>query len=154
MSKPLKEDYFIRIKSRIEPPGDAGGGEPECIELLTRGSCALRGGSYYISYRETQATGYDGCVTTLKIAADSSRVAILRFGQGDNSTQLLVEKGRRSLSHYETGYGSVTLGVTADEIACNLTEKGGTARFSYLLDADSAELVSRNDLEITVTHIN
>ena len=35
-----------------------------------------------------------------------------------------------------------------------LTEKGGTARFAYLLDADSAELVSRNRLEVTVTHVN
>ena len=37
---------------------------------------------------------------------------------------------------------------------CELTEKGGTARFAYLLDADSAELVSRNRLEVTVTHVN
>ena len=28
------------------------------------------------------------------------------------------------------------------------------ARFAYLLDADSAELVSRNRLEVTVTHVN
>ena len=26
--------------------------------------------------------------------------------------------------------------------------------FAYLLDADSAELVSRNRLEVTVTHVN
>jgi len=44
--------------------------------------------------------------------------------------------------------------LTADEIDCQLTEKGGTARFAYLLDADSAELVSRNRLEVTVTHVN
>ena len=48
----------------------------------------------------------------------------------------------------------MTLGVTADEIVCDLTEKGGTARFSYLLDANSADLVSRNRLEVTVTHVN
>ena len=36
----------------------------------------------------------------------------------------------------------------------DLTEKGGTARFSYLLDANSADLVSRNRLEVTVTHVN
>ena len=41
----------------------------------------------------------------------------------------------------------MTLGVTADEIECGLTEKGGTAKFGYLLDANSAELVSRNRLE-------
>ena len=108
-----------------------------------------------MTYRETETTGYEGCTTTLKIAADGSRVAMLRFGKaGGAGTQLLIEKGRRNLCHYETGFGSMTLGVTADEIDCQLTEKGGTARFAYLLDADSAELVSRNRLEVTVTHVN
>jgi uncharacterized beta-barrel protein YwiB (DUF1934 family) len=127
----------------------------EFVELMTRGSFVLKGGSYYVTYRETETTGYEGCTTTLKIAADGSRVAMLRFGKGGGAgTQLLIEKGRRNLCHYETGFGSMTLGVTADEIDCQLTEKGGTARFAYLLDADSAELVSRNRLEVTVTHVN
>lgn len=144
MSKPLKEDYIIRIKSRIIQDGDR-----DTVELMTRGSFVQRGGSYYITYRETETTGYEGCVTTLKLAADGSRVAMLRFGPAN--TQLLIEKGRRNLCHYETGYGSMTLGVTADEIVCELTETGGRARFSYLLDADSTELTSQNCLEVTVT---
>ena len=158
MSRPLKEDYIIRIKSRIEQrveePAETGEKE-EGVELMTRGEFTLRGSSYYITYKETETTGYEGCTTTLKIAADGSRVAMLRFGKnGGAGTQLLIEKGRRNLCHYETGYGSLTLGVTADEILCDLTEKGGTVRFAYLLDADSAEMVSRNRLEVTVTHVN
>ena len=154
----MKEDYIIRIKSRIEQRLDEPAAEEEkeeFVELMTRGSLVLKGGSYYVTYRETETTGYEGCTTTLKIAADGSRVAMLRFGKGGGAgTQLLIEKGRRNLCHYETGFGSMTLGVTADEIDCQLTEKGGTARFAYLLDADSAELVSRNRLEVTVTHVN
>ena len=146
MSKPLKEDYIIRIKSRIEQHID----EPmedeekeEFVELMTRGQFVQKGGSYYITYKETETTGYEGCTTTLKIAVDGSRVVMLRFG-----------KGKRNLCHYETGFGSMTLGVTADEIVNELTEKGGTVRFAYLLDANSADLVSRNRLEVTVTHVN
>ncbi len=116
----------------------------EFVELMTRGQFVQKGGSFYITYKETQTTGYEGCTTTLKIAADGSRVAMLRFGKGGGAgTQLLIERERRNLCHYETRLGSMTLGVTADEIDCNLTEKGGTAVFSYLLDADSAGLVSR-----------
>ena len=158
MSKPLKEDYIIRIKSRIEQHID----EPmedeekeEFVELMTRGQFVQKGGSYYITYKETETTGYEGCTTTLKIAVDGSRVVMLRFGKnGGVGTQLQIEKGKRSLSHYETGFGSMTLGVTADEIVNELTEKGGTVRFAYLLDANSADLVSRNRLEVTVTHVN
>ena len=85
MSKPLKEDYIIRIKSRIEQRLDEPAAEEEkeeFVELMTRGSLVLKGGSYYVTYRETETTGYEGCTTTLKIAADGSRVAMLRFGKG------------------------------------------------------------------------
>ncbi len=143
----LKENFIIRIKSRIEQDG-----EPQTIELMTRGSFVLKNGNFYISYKETETTGYEGCVTTLKLAADGSRVVMMRFGQA--ATQLLIEKARRNLCHYETGYGSMTLGVTADEIQCGLTEKGGTARFSYFLDAGNTGMMSRNELEITVSHVN
>ena len=114
MSKPLKEDYIIRIKSRIErhvkEPVEQEEKE-EFVELMTRGQFVQKGGSYYITYKETETTGYEGCTTTLKIAADGSRVAMLRFGKGGGAgTQLLIEKGKRNLCHYETGYGSMTLG--------------------------------------------
>ena len=97
MSKPLKEDYIIRIKSRIEQhvkePVEQEEKE-EFVELMTRGQFVQKGGSYYITYKETETTGYEGCTTTLKIAADGSRVAMLRFGKGGGAgTQLLIEKG-------------------------------------------------------------
>ena len=155
MSTAHNEDYRILIRSVSEqfehteplPPE-----ETDKIELMTYGSFLKKAGSYYISYKETETIGFAGCTTTIKIAEDGSRVALLRFGR--TNSQLLIERERRNLCHYETGYGSMTLGVTADEIECGLTEKGGTAKFGYLLDANSAELVSRNRLEVTVTHVN
>ena len=56
MSKPLKEDYIIRIKSRIEQhveePAE-GEEKEEFVELMTRGQFVHKGGSYYITYKET-----------------------------------------------------------------------------------------------------
>ena len=155
MSKATNENYIIRIKSYIDQFDSEGNTKEEDrdhIELMTRGSLVKKGESFYITYKETQTIGFEGCTTTIKIAEDGSRVALLRFGRANS--QLLIERDRRNLCHYETGYGSMTLGVTADEIECGLTEKGGTAKFGYLLDANSAELVSRNRLEVTVTHVN
>ena len=64
MSKPLKEDYIIRIKSRIEQhvkePVEQEEKE-EFVELMTRGQFVQKGGSYYITYKETETTGYEGC---------------------------------------------------------------------------------------------
>ena len=135
MSKATNENYIIRIKSYIDQFDSEGNTKEEDrdhIELLTR--------------------GIEGCTTTIKIAEDGSRVALLRFGRANS--QLLIERERRNLCHYETEVGSLTLGVTGDGIDCNLTEKGGSAVFSYLLDADNARLVSRNTLEMTVQHVN
>ena len=103
MSKPL-ENYIIRIKSSIDQFDNEGvirEEDRDHIELMTRGSFTKKNGSYYISYKETQTIGFEGCTTTIKIA-----------------------------------------------------EKGGSAAFSYLLDADDARIVSRNTLEMTVQHVN
>ena len=151
MNKPLKEDYIIRIKSRIEQHVD----EPaeteekeEFVELMTRGSLVLKGGSYYVTYRETETTGYEGCTTTVKVAEDARKVSMLRFGK--QSSQLIIEKGTRHLCHYETGYGSVSLGVAADVIEQRLDENGGRLKFSYTLDSGAENFISRNLVDITV----
>ena len=151
----MKEDFIIRIKSRseqFEHTQPVRVDEDDRIELMTYGSFVKKGDTYYITYKETETIGFAGCTTTIKIAEDGSRVALLRFGR--TNSQLLIERERRNLCHYETEVGSLTLGVTGDGIDCNLTEKGGSAVFSYLLDADDARLVSRNTLEMTVQHVN
>ena len=123
-------------------------GEQERIQLKTRGSFLRRGNSFFITYEETEATGYAGCTTTVKVAADESRVAMLRFGPA--SSQLIIEKGVRHVCHYETGVGALTLGVAADEIRCPHTDAGGQAFFSDTLDDGTQEL-SRNLVEVSVT---
>ena len=156
MNTAKKEDYIIRIKSlseqfdHMEPiPAE----EEDRIEIMTYGSFQKRGESYYITYKETQTIGFDGCTTTLKIAADGSRVALLRFGKVN--TQLIIERQRRNICYYETEVGPVTLGVTGDGIECSLTEKGGTATIRYLLDADDPiSIINRTTLEVQVEHIN
>ena len=151
MSKPLKEDYIIRIKSRIEQhvkePVEQEEKE-EFVELMTRGQFVQKGGSYYITYKETETTGYEGCTTTVKVAKDESKVSMTRFGPA--AGQLVVEKGIRHLCHYDTGYGAMTLGVAADEIHSRLTDEGGEVEFSYTLDADQNTILSRNLVKISV----
>lgn len=155
MSKPL-ENYIIRIKSSIDQFDNEGvirEGDRDHIELMTRGSFTKKNGSYYISYKETQTIGFEGCTTTIKIAEDGSRVALLRFGKVN--TQLVIQRDYRNICYYETEVGPITLGVTGDGIACDLSEPaGGTAKFSYLLDADDpTALINRTTLEIQVEKV-
>ena len=151
VSKPLKEDYIIRIKSRIEQHVEEPAEEKEkeeFVELMTRGQFVQKGGSYYITYKETETTGYEGCTTTVKVADDARKVSMLRFGK--QTSQLVIEKGTRHLCHYETGYGAISLGVSADVIEHALDENGGKLQFSYTLDSGAESFISRNLVDITV----
>ncbi len=139
----MNEDFLIRIDGRMEQAG-----ETDSVELMTRGSFVRRGGSFFITYKESETTGYAGCTTTVKVAEDGRKVAMLRFGPA--ASQLIIEKGTRHLCHYETGYGSMTLGVAADEIESQLFDEGGQVKFSYTLDVDQDMVLSRNLVTITV----
>lgn len=141
----MREDYIITIHGTMEQDGQS-----DSIELMTRGSFVKRNNNFFITYSETQATGYEGCVTTVKVEG-ANKVSMLRFGPAPS--QLVIEKGRRHVCHYDTGAGHLSLGVAADEISSRLNEEGGRLRFSYLLDVD-AESISRNTVDIRVKRAN
>jgi len=139
----MDQSYLICIDGAMEQDG-----ESDRIQLKTRGSFVRRGGSFFITYEESETTGYAGCVTTVKVAEDGQRVAMLRYGRA--ASQLIIEKGVRHVCHYDTGVGALSLGVAADEIEHALTDEGGEVRFSYTLDSGTQEL-SRNLVKITVS---
>ena len=139
----MQENFLITIKGTMEQRGDS-----DTVELMTRGSLVHKEGAYYIVYKETEATGYEGCTTTVKVAEDARKVSMLRYGKVPS--QLIVEKGTRHLCHYETGYGAISLGVAADVIEHELTEEGGMLKFSYTLDSGAENFISRNLVDITV----
>ena len=138
----MKKDVLIEIKGVYKQEGD----EDE-IELFTTGSYYKRNGNYYIAYDESEATGFDGTHTVLKVE-QSDKVTLLRTGTA--KSQLIVERGVRHQCHYDTGYGAMTLGVAADEIHSRLTDEGGEVEFSYTLDADQNTILSRNLVKISV----
>ena len=83
----MEENYLITIKGTMEQRGDT-----DTVELMTRGSLVHKDGAYYIVYKETETTGYEGCTTTVKVAEDARKVSMLRFGK--QSSQLIIEKAR------------------------------------------------------------
>lgn len=137
----MREDYLINIRGTMEQAG-----EVDTVNLMTKGSFVQRNGHFFISYQETEATGYEGNITTVKVE-EESKVSMLRHGNAPS--QLVIECGRRHVCHYDSGFGSMSLGVAADEIHNNLTESGGEVTFSYTLDSGEAQ-ISHNQVKITV----
>lgn len=140
----MKENYLIKITGT-----QLSDGEENRVELTTRGSYVVKGRTYYISYRETAATGFDGCTTTVKYD-DAGKVSMLRFGPAPS--ELVVDPRGRQLCHYDTGHGAMTLGIAADEIVADLCETGGELKFSYDLDINSS-VFSRNQVQISVREV-
>lgn len=84
----MQENFLITIKGTMEQRGDS-----DTVELMTRGSLVHKEGAYYIVYKETEATGYEGCTTTVKVAEDARKVSMLRYGKVPS--QLIIEEGTR-----------------------------------------------------------
>ncbi|TCL43037.1 MULTISPECIES: DUF1934 domain-containing protein [Oscillospiraceae] len=137
----MKKDVLISIKGvqRVE-------GQEEVIELMTVGNLYKKKDSYYLSYEETEATGFGGSKTTLRLEQDG-RVTMLRSGA--YRSHLIVEKGRRHQCVYDTGYGEMMIGVLGNQISSTLTDKGGNIQFKYSLDINTS-LASENEVYIDV----
>lgn len=137
----MKKDVVITIKGVQTVDG-----EKDTVELTTLGNFYRKNETYYLTYLESEATGFAGQRTTLKLE-DNRRVTMIRHGGGESS--LIVEKGVRHQCQYDTGYGSLLIGVNGDDIQNEITDDGGSFLFKYTLDINTA-LASTNEIYVTV----
>ncbi|MBP0963419.1 MAG: DUF1934 domain-containing protein [Oscillospiraceae bacterium] len=121
--------------------------EKDEVELFTTGNFYRTDHSWCIAYDESEATGFEGNRTVVELEDDLGRVTMNRLG--NTASQLIIEKGVRHQCTYNTGYGSMIIGVSGDYIHSSLTEKGGELSFGYSLDVNTS-LVSENTVTITV----
>lgn len=140
----MKENYLITIDGHMEADG-----ETDSISLTTVGAFYQKGDKYYICYKESEATGYQGSTTTLK--AWDGGVALKRFGRQGN-TNLIIEKGAINLCSYQTPAGPLMLDINGIDIDNRLSDKGGELTFSYSLNA-SGMLISENTVNVKVKEI-
>ncbi len=137
----MKDNYLITIDGIQRNDVDE-----DKLSLTTLGSFYRRDDSFYIIYKETQATGFDGDVTMLKVEANR-KVTMQR--KGKTNSELTIERGQKHLCHYDTGHGNFVIGVLAKSIDNRLSDIGGHLSLSYSLDINS-NAVSENELNITV----
>ena len=140
----MKKDAMITIKGNYDIDGSN-----DTIELLTSGRYYRRNNSYWVSYDETETTGYEGHKTTLHIEPD--KVTMRRSGVSES--QLIVQKGVRHQCMYNTGFGAMTVGVSGKNVKSTLSDDGGTVDFSYSMDINTA-LTSENRVIIKVAPQN
>lgn len=137
----MLKDVLIDIKSTQETENDRA-----VVEMTTVGQFVLEDDCYTIIYNEGEESGMQGSVTTLKVSGQNS---VVLSRQGEYNSHMVIEKGARHLCHYETPYGGIMLGVSAEYITNALTDDGGALCFKYDVDINSS-LATRNEIDIKV----
>lgn len=124
-------------------------GERTESELLTEGIFKLRGRLANISYKDSDATGFKGSVTSVTVRGNEY-ASVVRKGTANSN--LTLERNKKHHCYYGTPFGNMDLGVLASEIQNNLTAEGGTLYMKYIIDINSA-FVSENEIKLTVSPI-
>ncbi|MBO5163099.1 MAG: DUF1934 domain-containing protein [Ruminococcus sp.] len=119
-------------------------GERTQTELVTKAKRSKEGKFDIISYEDTEATGYEGSVTTIK--ADDSSAYITREGTANSA--LSLEVGKKHFCQYETPFGCLQLGVYTHNVDNTIT-KDGKLYLKYSLDLNAAPL-SDNEIIMTI----
>lgn len=122
-------------------------GKKDQIELTTIGSYIVRGKNKFIIYREYDEEFPNKKISSVLKVEDDKTVTMMRNGNG--STRLMLEHGKRHLCCYNTEFGSFMIGVFANNIKSDLNQDGGTLNVSYDIDFHS-DLNSRNELYVKV----
>ena len=136
------QDVVIEIKSKQEIDSDS-----DSIELTTVGQMNVIGGKTYLRYDDSVATGVEGVSCLIKVDPKENSVMMQRSGV--LNSRMYIKKGQRHICHYETGQGTLVLGVFGENVSNELTENGGKLLLSYTLDVNYG-MVSRNTVEINV----
>lgn len=120
-------------------------GERSQTELVTRANLSKSGRTDIISYEDTEATGFEGSVTTIRIDSGKS-ASIIREGTANSA--LFLETGKKHFCQYGTPYGTLQLGIYTHEIR-NTLAKNGSIYMKYTLDLNASHL-SDNEIIMTI----
>ena len=122
-------------------------GATDSSELFTKGEFREHGGSYFIDYDESEATGYEGSHVQLRIGREDETITMTRTGRAFSA--LVFENGKRHFCHYGTEYGDCMIGISTNELRNGITGDGGEIYVRYTIEVNSG-LMLTNDITIHV----
>ena len=126
----MKKEVIITIKG-LQSFEDT---DNDSVELVTSGRFYEKNGNYYISYKESELTGLGNTTTTVKV--EDNKVTVIRFG--DLETHMIFEEGKKHISYYDMGFGSLTVGISTKSIDKSLTDLGGQMKIDYAMEINNA----------------
>lgn len=93
-------------------------GETDTIEFFTEAKYYEKGGRQYITYKESEISGFEGTNSTIRVNSDE--VTLTRFGT--INSRMVFKKGRETRAAYATAYGIFDLTIFTEKVnidVCN-----------------------------------
>ena len=120
--------------------------KPQAIKLTTEGRLYRKELAWYVVYDESEATGMEGTMTTMRVADDGS-VSLIRTGS--HGMRLTFKAGDRHITRMETPYGDLDVEVYTSLVQAGITDAGGFIHLGYTIDLNNREhMNTRLDVEI------
>lgn len=142
------KDITIKIVGRRYAEGEV---EDE-MEFISDARMYERAGARYLLYDESEFSGFPGCKTRLKLTDGSIRMKRIGGEEAGFSHELVLEKGKRFFTIYETPYGSIDMEVLTTDISMDLDSEGyGRVRLGYDVSFEGVE-EGRNEIELEIMH--
>lgn len=140
-----KKEVDISLVSRqFEDPDDLN--DFEQTEVLTQGTLEETENGFIVEYEETEASGFEGCVTTIELAGKDK---VIMSRRGNAASNMIIQAGEKHYCIYGTLYGNFEVGITAREIHDLSDDKVKKLAFSYVVDVNSS-LIGLFDLQLEV----
>ena len=136
------DNYLITINGFQQTVGDTDG---DNVELVTSGEFEYENGLYYIEYDESEATGLEGCHTSIEVGSDY--LSIQRTGA--MTTDMLYIEGKKTYSMYNTPYGQMMVGIYTKRLDISIDDYGGNISIDYSIDLNDKPC-GDNNLKISV----
>lgn len=110
--------------------------EAEKIEIITPGSYYKKRDNHFVVYDEV-VEGSDE-VTRNLVKFDGNVLSISK--KGFTNVDMVFEKNKRNMTNYVTPYGSLLVGIDAENIDINLTDDKISINIDYALDINYQHL--------------
>lgn len=120
--------------------------DEEGIKVVTPGNFYEEDGIFYAVYEETEISGMEGTMTTIKI--EGNKVFLKR--KGSLNSEMIFEEGKNSYVLYETPYGTLDMKITTDTIKGEIRENGGALDLEYILEFPGQAPIKTN-LKISIS---
>lgn len=139
----MKEKVFVKVKGLQFANGQE---EEDIIEVINVGRYRIINGSEYVKYDEVYEESTQKSTNTIKISGKCVEIT----KKGLVTAHMSFVKGEKTMTFYDTPYGSIYLGIFAQNIQIERDEDDIRISIDYSIDMNYEKVAdSHIDIEIS-----